>query len=62
MNTEMTLAVVAALLAGLSGFVALSHEILWFRVYAFLTWSRASTFGLLLGAYLAGLAGGALCL
>jgi len=49
----------AALLAGLSGFVALSHEILWFRVYAFLTWSRASTFGLLLGAYLAGLAGGA---
>lgn len=46
----------AMLLAALSGFVALSYEILWYRVIAFMTRSVASSFGLLLGAYLGGLA------
>ena len=46
-------------LATMSGFIALSQEIVWFRVYSFFTWSRSSTFGFLLGAYLTGLALGA---
>jgi len=50
----------ACLLATLSGFVALSYEILWVRMYSFLSWGRAQSFGLVLGAYLAGLAVGAL--
>jgi spermidine synthase len=45
--------------AALSGFVALSYEILWFRVYSFATGASPSAFGLLLGYYLAGLAAGA---
>ncbi|MHC4222954.1 MAG: hypothetical protein ACYSUN_03100, partial [Planctomycetota bacterium] len=49
----------ACLLATLSGFVALSYEILWVRMYSFLSWGRAQSFGLVLGAYLAGLAVGA---
>ena len=47
-------------LAFLSGFIALSYEILWYRAYSFLSGSAADTFGLLLGSYLAGLALGAL--
>jgi len=50
---------IALVLAALSGFVALSYEILWFRVYTFLSWGRANSFGTLLGAYLLGLAFGA---
>jgi spermidine synthase len=46
----------ALVMAALSGFVALGYEILWYRVVAFLTWGVASSFGLLLGAYLFGLA------
>lgn len=46
----------AIVFAGLSGFVALGYELLWYRVVAVLTWGVASSFGLLLGAYLAGLA------
>jgi predicted membrane-bound spermidine synthase len=46
-------------LSALSGFLALSHEILWYRAYSFATASAAPTFGLMLGAYLAGLALGA---
>jgi spermidine synthase len=49
----------ACLLATLGGFIALSYEVLWVRMYAFLSWGRAQAFGLLLGAYLAGLALGA---
>ncbi|MHC4933122.1 MAG: fused MFS/spermidine synthase [Planctomycetota bacterium] len=49
----------ACLLAALSGFVALSYEILWVRMYSFLSWGKAQSFGLVLGAYLAGLAFGA---
>ncbi|MSP91317.1 MAG: hypothetical protein EXR79_05885 [Myxococcales bacterium] len=50
----------ALVVAGLAGFVALSYEILWFRVYAFATGASASGFGVLLGAYLAGVAFGSL--
>jgi spermidine synthase len=48
----------AALAAGIAGFVALSCEILWFRVYSYITGGSPVTFGLLLGLYLAGLAVG----
>ena len=44
----------------LGGFLALSCEILWFRVYSFATGATAAGFGVLLGAYLAGLALGSL--
>jgi spermidine synthase len=50
----------ALLIAALSGFVALSYEILWFRVYAFVTGATAPGFGVLLGAYLCGIAFGSL--
>lgn len=49
----------ACLLAFVAGFVALSHEILWYRVYAFTSRSAAEAFALLLGAYLLGIALGA---
>ncbi len=43
-----------------SGFIALSYEILWYRAISFVSWSIASSFGVLLGAYLTGIAFGAL--
>ena len=46
----------ALLVAAVSGFVALSYEILWYRVIAFASWGLPSAFGLLLAAYLFGLA------
>ncbi len=46
------------LIAGLSGFVALSYEILWYRIIASATWGLPSAFGLLLAAYLFGIAVG----
>lgn len=48
----------AIVLSALSGFVALSYEILWIRAYTYLSWGQADAFGLLLGAYLAGIAFG----
>lgn len=50
----------AAILAFLSGYIALSYEILWYRALSFMSEGRADTFALLLGAYLTGLALGAL--
>jgi hypothetical protein len=47
-------------LSALSGFVALSYEILWFRVASFASAGSARAFPLLLGFYLLGLAGGSL--
>jgi len=44
--------------AGAVGFIALSYEIVWYRVVSFLTWSAPASFGVLLGAYLLGLAAG----
>ncbi|MDB5219740.1 MAG: hypothetical protein JWO86_7667 [Myxococcaceae bacterium] len=46
----------AILVAACSGFVALSYEIVWYRLLAVMTRGIASTFGLLLAAYLLGLA------
>lgn len=47
-------------LVTLTGFIALSYEIVWVRVYSFLSAGTARAFGLLLGAYLLGLAFGSL--
>jgi len=52
--------VVALVVVTLSGFVSLSYEILWIRVFSFATGSTPTIFGLVLGVYLAGLAAGAL--
>ncbi len=49
----------AIIAATLSGYVAISHEIVWYRIYGFIMESRAGSFGLVLAAYLAGLAIGA---
>jgi len=51
--SRLRLAIVAA---AFSGFVALSYEIVWYRVLSVMTRGIASTFGLLLAAYLVGLA------
>jgi spermidine synthase len=51
--------ILALVIAALTGFVSLSYELLWFRVYSFVTEGSPRAFGLLLGAYLAGLAIGA---
>lgn len=47
-------------LFGLSGFIALSLEIVWFRILGVIVKSSATTFGTLLAIYLAGIGGGAL--
>ncbi|MBX3192943.1 MAG: hypothetical protein KF819_38515 [Labilithrix sp.] len=47
---------VALVVAGVSGFIALSYEILWYRVIAFASWGLPGAFGLLLAAYLLGIA------
>lgn len=46
----------ALVVAAASGFIALSYEILWYRVIAFASWGLPGAFGLLLSAYLFGLA------
>jgi spermidine synthase len=46
----------ALVIAALSGFIALSYEIVWYRVISTMTRGIASSFGLLLAAYLFGLA------
>ena len=50
----------AILVAILGGFVALSYEILWYRLFAIAFGGTAQGFALLLGFYLYGLAAGAL--
>ncbi len=50
----------AMLLAGLTGFISLSYEILWFRAISFVSGSSPAAFGLLLSFYLLGLAAGSL--
>lgn len=49
----------AMVLVFLSGFIALSYEIIWFRVFNFALASSAATFPLVLSMYLAGIAWGA---
>lgn len=50
---------IAVAASALSGFVALSYELVWYRVLAVMMRGTSSAFGLLLGAYLAGIAIGA---
>jgi len=47
---------VALVVAGAAGFIALSYEILWYRVISYASWGLPGAFGLLLAAYLLGLA------
>lgn len=49
----------ALAIAALSGFIALSYELVWYRVVSILTGGTAASFGLLLAAYLFGIAVGA---
>jgi spermidine synthase len=49
---------IALLVSFLAGVISLSYEILWYRVYSFTSGSSPTTFGLLLGFYLLGLAFG----
>jgi len=49
---------VALVAAGAAGFIALSYEIVWYRVVNFLTWSAPASFGVMLGFYLLGIAAG----
>ena len=47
---------VPILLSALSGYIALSYEILWYRLYSFVTGGTAAAFPLLLCSYLVGIA------
>jgi spermidine synthase len=47
---------IALVVAAAAGFIALSYEILWYRVISFASWGLPGAFGLLLAAYLFGLA------
>lgn len=47
---------VALVVAAAGGFIALSYEILWYRVISYASWGLPGAFGLLLAAYLFGIA------
>jgi predicted membrane-bound spermidine synthase len=46
--------------AAIAGFISLSYEIIWYHLFSFTTAGLAKSFSFLLGAYLSGIAGGAL--
>jgi spermidine synthase len=50
----------AMIVAGVSGMIALAYEILWYRLFSYVTGSWAKSFAYLLGAYLAGMGLGSL--
>ena len=50
----------ALIASALTGWIALSYEILWARIYSFTSQGHANSFGMLLGVYLLGLAAGSL--
>jgi hypothetical protein len=50
----------ALLWSALSGFITLAWEMLWCRLYNFISASRADVLGAVLGVYLIGLAFGSL--
>jgi hypothetical protein len=50
----------AMVLAGIAGFISLSYEIIWFRIFSYMSGSLAPVFALLLGSFLAGIAFGSL--
>ncbi len=52
--------IVASALVFVAGYISLSYEILWVRVYSFTSGGMAAAFALLLGAYLLGIALGSL--
>lgn len=52
--------ILALILVALTGYLSLSYEILWVRLYNFTSGSRAWAFGAMLGSYLIGLALGSL--
>ena len=49
---------VGMVLAALTGFIALAYEIVWYRLYAFVSAGTAASFAMLLGFYLFGVAYG----
>lgn len=51
---------VAVVVVGLSGFISLSYELLWYRAYSYASGTHARAFALLLAAYLEGIAFGSL--
>jgi spermidine synthase len=50
--------IIAIAVATLTGFIALSWEIVWFRAFSFATGTSPTVFGILLAAFLAGTASG----
>ncbi|MFL6301497.1 MAG: hypothetical protein ACJ71N_12910 [Terriglobales bacterium] len=50
----------AMVIVGVSGFIALAYEIVWYRIFSFTTAGMAKSFAYLLGAYLVGIALGSL--
>lgn len=50
----------AATLSAITGFLSLCYEIIWYRVYSFITGGSAKSFAFVLGAFLAGIALGSL--
>jgi spermidine synthase len=51
---------VAMVLVGVSGLIALAYEILWYRLFSYVTGTLARSFAYLLGAYLLGIGLGSL--
>ena len=49
---------IGVLLAGATGFIALAYEIIWYRLYAFVSGATAPCFAMLLAFYLLGIAYG----
>jgi len=55
--------IIGLIVVGISGFIALSYEILWYSAYSIMSKNAPVTFGILLGFYLLGIAiGSFLCL
>lgn len=49
---------IALIAVALSGFISLSYEILWFRVFAYITGGTATSFAVVLAVFLLGIAVG----
>ncbi len=48
-------------IAGIAGFISLGYEIVWYRVYSFVSGGSPRCFSFVLGSFLAGIAFGSLC-
>jgi len=51
---------IGLLLAGIIGFIALAYEIIWYRLYSFVSGGKAQSFAMLLAFYLLGIAYGSM--